>query len=116
MDEHRPPALETLDPHNARLAANVRRADWVNPTPDGRYNLVAIGAGTAGLVSAAGAAGLGARVAIIERELMGGDCLNVGCGPSKGIISAARVGDRYNRTKLTPTVKRLFDRWLGWNR
>ncbi len=91
MDEHRPPTLEPLDQHNARLQANVRPADWVNPKPNGRYNLVAIGAGAAGLVSAAGAAGLGARVAIIERGMMGGDCLNVGCVPSKGIISAARV-------------------------
>jgi len=91
MTEIRPPALQPLDSHNARLEANVRPGDWVNPTPQGRYNLVAIGAGAAGLVSAAGAAGLGARVAIIEGELMGGDCLNVGCVPSKGIISAARV-------------------------
>jgi pyruvate/2-oxoglutarate dehydrogenase complex dihydrolipoamide dehydrogenase (E3) component len=41
-------------------------------------------------VSAAGAAGLGAKVALIERHLMGGDCLNVGCVPSKGVIRAAR--------------------------
>jgi heterodisulfide reductase subunit A-like polyferredoxin len=47
-----------------------------------RYNLVVIGAGTAGLVTAAGAAGLGARVALVESNLMGGDCLNV-CVPSK---------------------------------
>lgn len=53
--------------------------------------MVVIGAGTAGLVTAAGAAGLGARVALIEKELMGGDCLNVGCVPSKALISAARV-------------------------
>ncbi|MCK6553616.1 mercuric reductase [Candidatus Binatia bacterium] len=86
-----PAALLPLDEHNARLAANVRPDDWVNPTPRGRYNLVVVGAGAAGLVSAAGAAGLGARVAIVERELMGGDCLNVGCVPSKGIVSAARV-------------------------
>ncbi|HXO42254.1 MAG TPA: mercuric reductase, partial [Thermoanaerobaculia bacterium] len=50
-----------------------------------------IGAGTAGLVTAAGAAGLGAKVALIERDLMGGDCLNVGCVPSKGILRAARA-------------------------
>jgi len=50
-----------------------------------------IGAGTAGLLTAAGAAGLGAKVALIERGLMGGDCLNVGCVPSKGVISAARA-------------------------
>ncbi len=65
--------------------------DWINPEPSGRYNLVVIGAGTAGLVSAIGAAGMGAKVALIERELMGGDCLNVGCVPSKGLISAARI-------------------------
>ncbi len=91
MNDRSIAALEPRGGHNARLAANVRPSGWVNPTPDGRYNLVAIGAGAAGLVSAAGAAGLGARVAIVERELMGGDCLNVGCVPSKGIVSAARV-------------------------
>ncbi len=69
----------------------VRPADWSNPQPAPRYNLVVIGAGTAGLVTAAGAAGLGAKVALVERELMGGDCLNVGCVPSKAIIGAARV-------------------------
>ena len=63
----------------------------MNPTPARKYNLVVIGGGTAGLVSAAGAAGLGAKVALIERNLMGGDCLNVGCVPSKGIIRAARA-------------------------
>ncbi len=82
--------LQPNDVHNQKLAANVRPADWVNPKPDGPYNLVVIGAGTAGLVAAAGAAGLGAKVALIERKLMGGDCLNVGCVPSKGVISAGR--------------------------
>ncbi len=79
------------DDHNRELVANVHPSDWRNPTPDGRYNLVVIGAGTAGLVTAAGAAGLGAKVALIERGLMGGDCLNVGCVPSKALISAARA-------------------------
>ena len=78
-------------PENRELADNVHPADWVNPRPAGRYNLVVIGAGTAGLVCAAGAAGLGARVALIERHLMGGDCLNAGCVPSKGLIRAARA-------------------------
>lgn len=76
--------------HDERLRAAVHPADWVNPVPAGRYHLVVIGAGTAGLVTAAGAAGLGARVALIERHEMGGDCLNVGCVPSKGLIAAAR--------------------------
>lgn len=79
------------DEHNRRLVGNVHPADWVNPEPAGRYNLVVIGAGTAGLVTAAGAAGLGAKVAIIERQLMGGDCLNVGCVPSKAVIRASRA-------------------------
>jgi pyruvate/2-oxoglutarate dehydrogenase complex dihydrolipoamide dehydrogenase (E3) component len=85
------PALLPHDQHNQALEANVHPPDWQNPSPTGRYNLVVIGAGTAGLVTASIAAGLGARVALIERELMGGDCLNVGCVPSKGIISAARA-------------------------
>ena len=58
------------DIHNARLVANVHPAEWVNPVPAPRYNLVVLGAGTAGLVTAAGAAGLGAKVALVERELM----------------------------------------------
>ncbi len=76
---------------NRELIANVHPSGWLNPEPDGRYNLVVIGAGTAGLIAAAGAAGLGARVALIERHLMGGDCLNVGCVPSKGVIRASRA-------------------------
>jgi pyruvate/2-oxoglutarate dehydrogenase complex dihydrolipoamide dehydrogenase (E3) component/uncharacterized membrane protein YdjX (TVP38/TMEM64 family) len=79
------------DPHDQQLLENCRPPGWVNPTPAKKYNLVVIGGGTAGLVSAAGAAGLGARVALIERNLLGGDCLNVGCVPSKGIIRAARA-------------------------
>lgn len=78
------------DDHNRRLERNVRPRAWDNPTPRGRYHLVVLGAGTAGLVTAAGAAALGAKVAIVERARMGGDCLNVGCVPSKGMISAAR--------------------------
>jgi pyruvate/2-oxoglutarate dehydrogenase complex dihydrolipoamide dehydrogenase (E3) component len=58
---------------------------------DGVYNLVVIGAGTAGLVTAAGSVALGARVALIERNKMGGDCLNFGCVPSKALISSARL-------------------------
>jgi pyruvate/2-oxoglutarate dehydrogenase complex dihydrolipoamide dehydrogenase (E3) component len=79
------------DRFNAELVANVHPADWVNPEPAPRYNLVVVGAGTAGLVSAAGAAGLGARVALVERHLLGGDCLNVGCVPSKCLIRSSRA-------------------------
>ena len=79
------------DVHNQALVRNVHPTGWNNPAPAGRYNLVVIGAGTAGLVSAVGAAGLGAKVAIVERHLMGGDCLNYGCVPSKALIRAARA-------------------------
>jgi pyruvate/2-oxoglutarate dehydrogenase complex dihydrolipoamide dehydrogenase (E3) component len=58
---------------------------------NGRYNVVVIGAGTAGLVTAVGTASLGGKVALIERDRMGGDCLNVGCVPSKALISSARL-------------------------
>ncbi len=80
-----------LDEHNRALLGHAHPDDWTNPTPQGRYNLVVLGAGTAGLVAAAGAAGLGARVALIERRLMGGDCLNYGCVPSKALIRVARA-------------------------
>src|SRR6516225_10583216 len=84
-------AVLPRDEHNGRLVANVHPPDWVNPEPAPRYNLIVIGAGTAGLVTAAGAAGLGARVALIERDFLGGDCLNVGCVPSKALLRAARA-------------------------
>lgn len=87
-------ALGPDDEPNRALRASAYPADWANPEPAPRYNLVVIGGGTAGLVSAAGAAGLGARVALIERRLLGGDCLNFGCVPSKALLRAARaVGD-----------------------
>ncbi len=89
--DHRPGTLLPEDEHNRVLLNNVHPRPWTNPTPDGRYNLVVIGAGTAGLVTAAIAAGVGAKVALIERHLMGGDCLNVGCVPTKGVIRASRV-------------------------
>jgi pyruvate/2-oxoglutarate dehydrogenase complex dihydrolipoamide dehydrogenase (E3) component len=85
------PEVAPLDEHNRALVAHVHPTDWQNPSPRGRYNLVVIGAGTAGLVTAAGAVGLGATVALIERRLLGGDCLNVGCVPSKALIRAARA-------------------------
>ncbi len=86
------------DEHNATLLAHVHPDPWVNPEPTGRYNLVIIGAGTAGLITAAVAAGLRAKVALVERDLMGGDCLNVGCVPSKALIHASRVVTQARRS------------------
>jgi pyruvate/2-oxoglutarate dehydrogenase complex dihydrolipoamide dehydrogenase (E3) component len=83
--------IAPLDAHNRALLARVHPPEWRNPTPAGRYNLVVVGAGTAGLVCAVGAAGLGAKVAIVERDFLGGDCLNFGCVPSKALIRSARA-------------------------
>jgi pyruvate/2-oxoglutarate dehydrogenase complex dihydrolipoamide dehydrogenase (E3) component len=87
----KPVAVLPEDAYNRELVANVHPPTWVNPRPAPRYNLVVVGAGTAGLVTAAGAAGLGAKVALVERHLIGGDCLNVGCVPSKCVIRSSRV-------------------------
>src|SRR6201984_104607 len=86
-----PVLVRPADAHNARLVSYVHPPDSPNPTPASCYNLVVIGAGTAGLVTAAGAAGLGAKVALVEKSLLGGDCLNVGCVPSKAIIRSSRA-------------------------
>jgi pyruvate/2-oxoglutarate dehydrogenase complex dihydrolipoamide dehydrogenase (E3) component len=77
---------------------------------EGVYNVVVLGGGTAGLVTAAGAAAFGARVALVERARMGGDCLNTGCVPSKALISSARLaaGIRHaGRWGLDPQEPRL---------
>ncbi|MBI1387859.1 MAG: FAD-containing oxidoreductase [bacterium] len=79
------------DEYNRRWLGETRPPGWVNPAPAPRYNLVVIGAGTAGLVTAAAAAGLGAKVALVEKNLMGGDCLNVGCVPSKTLLHEAHT-------------------------
>jgi len=63
------------------------------------YNVIVIGAGTAGLVAAAGTAALGGRVALVERNSMGGDCLNFGCVPSKALISSARLIQRIRESE-----------------
>lgn len=86
--------IHPQDAYNETLIANAHPPQWQNPTPNGRYNLLVIGGGTAGLVAAAGAAGVGAKVALVEKHLLGGDCLVVGCVPSKTLIRSARaVGD-----------------------
>ncbi len=97
------------DPHDAELLANAHPPDWTNPAPARRYNLVVVGGGTAGLVTAVGAAGLGAKVALVERHLLGGDCLNAGCVPSKALLRSARFyadlrhGGAFVGTALPPS-------------
>ena len=83
-----------FDEYNEILVNNAHPPDWQNPTPNGRYNLLVIGGGSAGLVAAVGAAGIGGKVALVEKHLLGGDCLNAGCVPSKTILRSAKaVGD-----------------------
>ncbi len=93
MSAENPVSIPPMDEYNRTLVGYVHPPDWVNPTPASEYDLVVIGAGTAGLVVAAGAAGLdvGLKVALVERHLMGGDCLNVGCVPSKCVIRSSRI-------------------------
>ena len=102
--------LGPMDTHNTQLVTNAHPSGWQNPAPASRYNMVVVGAGTAGLVTAAGVAGLGGKVALIERYLLGGDCLNFGCVPSKTLIAASRVAaglrraDRYGITSAAGEV------------
>jgi len=86
------------DEFNRILVDRVHPPDYVNPEPAPKYNLVVVGAGTAGLVSSIGASSLGARVALVEKHLFGGDCLNFGCVPSKAVIRSARVMAEINRS------------------
>ena len=76
---------------DAELLAQVRPSNWRNPAPKDRYHLVVLGAGTAGLVTAAIGAALGAKVALVEKNRLGGDCLNSGCVPSKALLRSARA-------------------------
>lgn len=88
-------SIEPMDEHNKLLVSYVHPSGWVNPEPASKYNLVVIGGGPAGLVTAAGAAGLGAKVALVEKHLLGGDCLNVGCVPSKCLIRSSRTAAEF---------------------
>ena len=78
-------------PYDRELLDSVRPPGWRNPRPRDHYHMLIVGAGPAGLAAARGAAALGATVALVERDLLGGDCLNYGCIPSKPLIRTARV-------------------------
>lgn len=86
-----PGTIAPADAWNRALLESAHPPAWRNPEPKPSYDLVVLGAGTAGLVAAVVSAGLGAKVALVERHLMGGDCLNFGCVPSKTLIRSARA-------------------------
>ncbi|MEL7035396.1 MAG: mercuric reductase [Cyanobacteria bacterium J06592_8] len=89
--ETQPAPLFPMDKYNQTSVENLHPPAWKNPQPARCYNLVVIGGGTAGLVTAAGAGLLGGKVALIEKKLLGGDCTNFGCVPSKSLIRSGRV-------------------------
>ena len=89
--------LQPDDSYNRELVSLVHPPDWQNPEPAPVYNLLVVGMGTAGLVTAIGAASMGARVAMVENYLIGGDCLNFGCVPSKAILRSAMARQEVER-------------------
>jgi pyruvate/2-oxoglutarate dehydrogenase complex dihydrolipoamide dehydrogenase (E3) component len=79
------------DVHERERIADLRPSSWANPEPAGSYPLVVLGAGFAGLAAAETAAARGVKVALVERGLIGGTCINIGCVPSKAIIRTSRL-------------------------
>jgi pyruvate/2-oxoglutarate dehydrogenase complex dihydrolipoamide dehydrogenase (E3) component len=74
-----------------RLLEELPSTAWHNPRSVGKYDFVSLGGGPAGTLAACAAAALGAKVALIERDLLGGTCLNTGCIPSKSILRTSRL-------------------------
>jgi pyruvate/2-oxoglutarate dehydrogenase complex dihydrolipoamide dehydrogenase (E3) component len=91
VQQNAPSPTTPQDAFERKRLDNVHPSGWRNPVPARCYNLVVVGAGTAGLVAAHAAAALGAKVAVIERALLGGDCLNAGCVPSKALLRTSRL-------------------------
>ena len=91
LQSHPLPDPPHADAVAAELGLNGRPPDWRNPQPREPYHLLVIGGGPAGLGAARAAAALGARVALIEKHLLGGVSLNYGCVPSQALIRTSRL-------------------------
>src|SRR5436305_8181675 len=99
-------------PSGQRLAVSDQEKAVSNrqPLTADRYDVVVIGGGTAGLVTASGCARLGRRVALIERAALGGDCLWTGCVPTKALVASAKLlhamrnADAFGLEKHEPQV------------
>lgn len=89
-----------FDPINCEMYDNVRPLQWVDPdvTPsrpgEKVYDMIAIGGGAAGMVTAAGTSSIGGTALMIEKSFMGGDCLVSGCVPSKAFLKSASIAHR----------------------
>jgi pyruvate/2-oxoglutarate dehydrogenase complex dihydrolipoamide dehydrogenase (E3) component len=84
-------ARHSRDVYEQARIENLHPPGWRNPKPASRYDLIVIGGGSAGAVATIAAAAGGARVALIERSLLGGVSLNSGCIPSKTLIRTSRL-------------------------
>ena len=85
------PSILPFDQPNRQQIAQGHPPDWRPPRPKDGYDLVVLGGGPAGLTAAITAAKAGHAVAMVERNLTGGTCVNFGCTPSKSLLRAARA-------------------------
>lgn len=91
LQSHTSQQLPHIGAEDDELCLNGRPSDWCNPQPREPYHLLVIGAGPAGLVAARAAAALGARVALVEKHLLGGLSMNYGGVPSQALIRTSRL-------------------------
>ena len=85
------PSIRPFDAPNRRTIAQGHPTDWRPPRPKDMYELLVVGGGPCGLTAAITAAKAGHTVALAERNLTGGTCVNFGCTPSKSLLRAARA-------------------------
>ena len=88
-----------LDEFNRKFLNEIFPSDWKNPDPASIYDLVILGAGPGGLMSAALASAYHKKIALIEKEHMGGECLSVGCIPSKALLRSSRLANEVSNAK-----------------